>query len=226
MKPVVSKSLYLFLCSILGMVLFAMLQRAIFVLYDLVLVFDFQTFSFGLTESAISQVDLLTMLFALFLGGWYGIALGLEWHASIYGLGDSSETKSVGLFHGFVPSKWGEDKKKSKEVSQDQSYSSLFNSVEKTVTIKPVVKKSSRTSSANKPSMKPVLKSVQTNTMSESSSMSTNAHGADLSFEEFLKATPAPKKRATSVSTKSSVASKKAVRKSTAKKVTKTAKIE
>lgn len=103
MKKTTIKALYLFLCSILGMVLFGILHRAVFVLYDLLLVVDYDTYSFGMTPAAISALDFTTMLLMLFLGGWYGIVLGLEWYSMVYGPHVENPT---GLFHGFLPHNW------------------------------------------------------------------------------------------------------------------------
>ena len=103
MRKASSKALYLFLCSILGMVLFAMLHRSIFVLYDILLFSNFSTYSFGLSTVGIGVLDFLTMLGALFLGGWYGVLLGMDWYAIVYG---PTAEKPAGLFHGFLPHHW------------------------------------------------------------------------------------------------------------------------
>lgn len=100
MKKTTLKALYLFMCAILGMVLFAMLHRAIFVIYDLMLALDFRTYSFGIAESSLMAIDFLSMLVALFLGGWYGTALGIDWYAMVYG---PNSTVQAGLFHAFIP---------------------------------------------------------------------------------------------------------------------------
>lgn len=120
MKKTTIKALYLFLCSILGMVLFGMLHRAVFVLYDLLLVMDYDTYSFGMPPGAISLLDFSSMLVLLFLGGWYGVALGLEWYSMVYG---PNVEKPVGLFHGFLPHNWRGAKRspKAKRASESES---------------------------------------------------------------------------------------------------------
>lgn len=100
MRKVAYKALYLFLCSILGIVLFTMLHRAIFVLYDILLFSNFSTFSFGLSSSGIAAIDFFTMLIAVFIGGWYGTLLGMDWYSIVYG---PNAEKPAGLFHGFLP---------------------------------------------------------------------------------------------------------------------------
>jgi hypothetical protein len=103
MRKSTGKALYLFLCSILGMVLLAMLHRAVFVLYDLLLMADYDAYSFGMKTRTVMTFDFTTLLIALFLGGWYGIVLGMEWYSSVYG--PNAETPAK-LFHTFVPHHW------------------------------------------------------------------------------------------------------------------------
>jgi hypothetical protein len=109
MRKAASKALYLFLCSILGMVLFAMLHRAIFVLYDLLLVMDYDTYSLGLTADGIMALDYITLLVALFFGGWYGTLLGMDWYSIVYG--PNAVKRPAGMFHGFVPHNWRHGRK-------------------------------------------------------------------------------------------------------------------
>lgn len=185
MRKAVTKALYLFLCSILGMVLFAMLHRAIFVLYDLVLILDFNTYSLGMSEATLLVVDFFTMLIALFFGGWYGIVLGMDWYSSVYGA--SAEAKA-GLFHGFVPHNWraGEKQKKSDLMPASN-----------------LISQQSKIKVTQKVTSKP--KAVESVAV-KSESQSPVVSGDNWSFEDFLKATPEPKKRATIK--KSTVASK------------------
>ncbi len=122
MKKTTIKALYLFLCSILGMVLFGMLHRSVFVLYDLLLTVDYDTYSFGMPQGAIPALDFTTMLLMLFLGGWYGVVLGLEWYALVYG---PNAQAPAGLFHGFVPHNW-RGRKKAKASSRMESLNSFM----------------------------------------------------------------------------------------------------
>lgn len=113
MRKATTKSLYLFLCAILGMILFAMLHRAIFVLYNLVLEIDFNMYSLGLSNGVIHSIDFYSMVFALFIGGWYGTLLGIDWYALVYG---PNAERRAGLFHGFIPHHWRDGiKRKSKK---------------------------------------------------------------------------------------------------------------
>lgn len=121
MRKAVTKSLYLFLCSILGMILFAMLHRALFVIYGILLEVDFTTYSLGLTESAILMIDFLSMLIALFFGGWYGVLLGIDWYSIVYG---PSAPQPAKLFHGFVPANFRNRPKKTVKTESRPSLSS------------------------------------------------------------------------------------------------------
>lgn len=115
MRKAATKALYLFLCSILGMVLFAMLHRAIFVLYDLLTFVD-PIYAFGLTQMQVAVIDFFTMLAALFVGGWYGTLMGIDWYAMVYG--PNAEVRA-GLFHGFLPHHWrGRKERKVKSASK------------------------------------------------------------------------------------------------------------
>ena len=114
MRKVATKALYLFLCAILGMVLFAMLHRAIFVLYDL-LIFTNDMYAFGLSQMSLAIVDFCALLVALFLGGWYGTMMGIDWYAMVYG--PNAEVRA-GLFHGFIPHNWRGRKDRRKTTSK------------------------------------------------------------------------------------------------------------
>lgn len=139
MSKTSTKALYLFLCSILGMVLFAMLHRAIFVLYDLLILVD-NTFAFGMSASAIQVIDFFALILALFLGGWYGIVLGLEWYSMVYG--PNAEVKA-GMFHGFIPHQWrGQKEKKFANTSNAANkFVAAVSSVAKTPVTTPTIVK-------------------------------------------------------------------------------------
>ncbi|HEX3096019.1 MAG TPA: hypothetical protein VHQ20_02775 [Patescibacteria group bacterium] len=115
MRKAVYKGLYLFLCSLLGMILLIMLHRAIFILYELLLIIDFKTYSLGMSSSVIALIDFFTMLIAIFLGGWYGIVLGIDWYAMVYG---PNAEHPAGLFHAFKPHHWRGPKKEKKSSAK------------------------------------------------------------------------------------------------------------
>ncbi len=114
----VGKALYVFLCMIMGMILFAIFHRAVVVIYYILLNTNYETFSFGITEATVQAIDFFTLLVALFFGGWYGTALGLHWYRLVY-----EEKPGVGLFHGFIPHHWRDGTVKS--TSLDMSMQSV-----------------------------------------------------------------------------------------------------
>ncbi len=102
MRKSANKALYLFLSAILGMVIFSMLHRSIFVLLDLLMYTD-GGYAFGLSSTDFLYLDFFTALIALFLGGWYGTMMGMDWYAMVYG---PNAEKPAGLFHSFLPHHW------------------------------------------------------------------------------------------------------------------------
>lgn len=78
------KSLYVFLTTLLGVLLFLVFHRLLSFFYFRLLQYDFGTFSLGLEPVTLLSLDRLTFTFALMLGAWYGIALGLHWYEIVY----------------------------------------------------------------------------------------------------------------------------------------------
>lgn len=78
----VRKSLYIFLCALLGLFLFTILHRTAVLVYFYFLShgvgaegFDYFRFLFW---------DSFTLLLSMMLGSWYGIWLGIFWHDKVY----------------------------------------------------------------------------------------------------------------------------------------------
>lgn len=81
------KSFYVFLCGLLGMMLFILLQRSLFLLAYLL--------GWNVLSDSFQQVDYTSFVAAMFLGLWYGIWVGLYWYQVVY------EDRSVnGMFRG------------------------------------------------------------------------------------------------------------------------------
>ncbi len=78
------KAFYVMLCAILGVMLFVVIQRALSLIYYLLLNTNFKTYSFGLDYFQLSWLNFLSMLGALFFGLWYGVWLGLHWYDMVY----------------------------------------------------------------------------------------------------------------------------------------------
>jgi predicted membrane protein len=88
----VKKSLYIFLCAIMGAMLFLILQQILAFGYLFLLYANYQTFSFGLSFINLMAFDYFTLILVVMLGAWYGIWLGLYWFDLVYESGR----------HGFV----------------------------------------------------------------------------------------------------------------------------
>jgi hypothetical protein len=84
MNPGIRKSLYLFLTSILGALLFLVLQRVVVSLYLTLLQWKPDVFSFGLSFMEITAIDLINLTVAVLFGAWYGIWIGMHWYYAVY----------------------------------------------------------------------------------------------------------------------------------------------
>ncbi len=101
MKKGYGKAFYIFLCSIMGMVLFVIFHRAIIVIYYILLDYNFGSYAMGLSMSDVQMIDFFTGAIAMFIGGWYGVWLGLHWYGLVY-----EGEHEAGLLHGFLPHHW------------------------------------------------------------------------------------------------------------------------
>jgi hypothetical protein len=78
------KSLYIFLCTVLGVMLFVVLQRSLALIHFILLNTNYQLFSFGLDPATLELINYISIGIAGFFGGWYGTWLGLHWHEVVY----------------------------------------------------------------------------------------------------------------------------------------------
>ncbi|MBI3232269.1 MAG: hypothetical protein HYZ51_04285 [Candidatus Doudnabacteria bacterium] len=78
------KSLYVFLCSLLGILMFLILHRLLVFAYLLISSARAQVYGLNMTYLEVLALDFASLLLALMLGSWYGIALGLKWYETIY----------------------------------------------------------------------------------------------------------------------------------------------
>lgn len=99
------KALYLFLSSLLGILLLQMLHRSLFAIYDILGNFFPQQSWLNLDFYTLSIIDFSTVILFMFIGGWYGIWLGLHWYKQIY-----EDREVTSWFHGFVPHNWRSQK--------------------------------------------------------------------------------------------------------------------
>ncbi len=90
------KALYVFLCSLLGMLIFIILQKSTLLLLTILLGNQGDIAVEGYA-SPFYQFETISYLVALFFGGWYGVWLGLHWYGIVY------EAGRGGLLYAF----WG-----------------------------------------------------------------------------------------------------------------------
>jgi len=80
----IKKSLYVFLCSLLGMLLFLILHQIIAFGYLMLLYVNYPTFGLGMSLMDWLALDYFTLIIVLMLGMWYGIWLGMYWFGIVY----------------------------------------------------------------------------------------------------------------------------------------------
>lgn len=80
----VKKSLYIFLCALLGILLFLIIHRLAIFGYLVLVNANPLVFAGSLSYLEILAIDFSTLVLALLLGMWYGIALGLKWYEAVY----------------------------------------------------------------------------------------------------------------------------------------------
>lgn len=81
------KSLYIFLSSLLGVLLFLTLHRIIAFFFLALQIVDYRDFNFGLSYMEFAALDYVTLVLALMLGAWYGVWLGNYWYGLVYEAG-------------------------------------------------------------------------------------------------------------------------------------------
>ena len=127
------KALYVFLSSLLGMLLLLMFHRSTFVIYEIIGDFYPAQVWLNLPYEYVVMADFFTMLLAMFIGGWYGVWLGLNWYTIVY------EDKAVTRwFHGFIPHNWRDSNPKNQRAeSQEQTLAKSIGSVPKRIVVTP-----------------------------------------------------------------------------------------
>jgi hypothetical protein len=76
------KAFYIFLSSLLGVLIFLILHRAIIFIYLYLVSGGYFADSFNYWNFLFW--DYITLIFSLMLGAWYGIWLGMSWHEAVY----------------------------------------------------------------------------------------------------------------------------------------------
>lgn len=103
------KSLYVFLCSLLGMLILLTLQHAIIFLYLSVIT------AFGTNESVnidLYSLNVVVWFLSVFFGGWWGVWLGLGWYKMVY-----EDAQHKGFVHGLATALYGFSQGGKKAVS-------------------------------------------------------------------------------------------------------------
>ncbi len=78
------RALYVFLCGLMGGLLFLVIQRSLVLIYVILLRLNPAVFSLGLNLGDLIALDITTVFLALAGGGWYGIWVGLHWYDVVY----------------------------------------------------------------------------------------------------------------------------------------------
>ncbi|PIR96517.1 MAG: hypothetical protein COT92_00605 [Candidatus Doudnabacteria bacterium CG10_big_fil_rev_8_21_14_0_10_42_18] len=78
------KSLYLFLSSLLGVLLFLVLHRIVVFFYLYISDSGLVSSGNGLGYLYFLAIDYFTLIITLMLGAWYGIWLGIYWYEKVY----------------------------------------------------------------------------------------------------------------------------------------------
>jgi hypothetical protein len=80
----VKKSVYIFLCSLLGAMLFLVLHRLAVFTYLIITIYGGPGIPEGAAYVQFVAIDYITLFFALLFGSWYGIWLGSYWYEMVY----------------------------------------------------------------------------------------------------------------------------------------------
>lgn len=165
MQQSLGKAFYLLLSSILGILLFMLLERSAFTIYVLLSTYSAQSLAGNLNPALVQAVEAYSLLIALFLGAWYGIWLGLNWHHELYGEGAKPK-----LFHRFIPHSMRAKVPVKADTGEAQAVA---------VTIKPTMRKT-------------VAKTAKPKTVKRAPALKTKEVVA-WSFDDLVKAQPAVK---------------------------------
>ena len=101
MKNSSFKALYVFMTSLLGILLFGLIHRALFIIYDILGDFYPKFSILNASASTVQILDFFSLLLVIFLGGWYGVWLGFHWFHVVY-----EDEKFNKIFHGLSASRY------------------------------------------------------------------------------------------------------------------------
>lgn len=78
------RSLYLFLCGIMGMFLMVTLERSLIFSFTFLSGIYPDSILFNVSPESLQLANLLGGSMAIIAGGWYGLWLGLGWYDHVY----------------------------------------------------------------------------------------------------------------------------------------------
>ena len=78
------KSLYVFLASILGALLFLILHRLVVFVFLIASFYNINIFGSNMSYVEFAAIDYFTLVITMMLGLWYGTWLGLYWYEQVY----------------------------------------------------------------------------------------------------------------------------------------------
>ncbi len=100
-SPSAPKSLYVFLCALLGVLLFLILHRVLVFVLLLLQIQNYPAFGWDMPEVQFLAIDYATLTITLMIGAWYGIWLGSFWYQQVYEDGGHK-----GLLYHLISSYW------------------------------------------------------------------------------------------------------------------------
>lgn len=118
----VKKSVYVFLCSLMGVLLFLILDRIAVLSYLILVMYGVFHWSGNYSYIEFVAIDYIVVFFAMFCGSWYGIWLGTYWYQQVYELG-AIKGAFGHLRHRLFPAKpgYGDLKTRVEELKQELS---------------------------------------------------------------------------------------------------------
>jgi hypothetical protein len=80
----IKKSLYVYLSSLLGILLFLILHRIVVLIYLLLAGLGYSPFVNEVVSLQFLAFEYLTLILSMMLGAWYGIWVGMHWYEVVY----------------------------------------------------------------------------------------------------------------------------------------------
>jgi len=78
------KSLYIYLSSLMGVLLFLTLHRVVFFFLSILGAYGIEPLQSDVSSLLFMGIEYFTLILAMMLGAWYGIWVGLYWFEKVY----------------------------------------------------------------------------------------------------------------------------------------------